>query len=428
MSLRRLLCVLLSAAAVSGCQGRPSPTDEARDICLAAPTGGTSVDEAIRKYQAQARQLPTRPDQWLLVGRGWVRKARGSSDPGFFINVRACADEALNVAPASAAALDLKALALMNDHRFAEARTAAERALAVDPKDTVAVGTLSDALLELGDVDGAAALAQRMVDLRPDMASYSRAAYFRWLEGDAAHAKLFMRYALNGRDYRDPEPAAWTFAQAASMFWNDGDYDGADAVFAEALEWVPGYPPALTGRARLALARGQGRQALTYLEQAIAVSPLPETAWLMGDAYELLGDRAAARSAYERVVRDGRRADRLTLALFYATKNRDIDEAIRLIEAERAGRGGIYVDDVYAWVLYRAGRVAAAREASDRALRLGTRDLRLLFHAGAIRLATGDSSGRGLIREALRLNPKFDMTGAAEAARLLDRAIPDATQ
>lgn len=427
MSLQRLLCVVLSAAAVSACQRNPSPTDEARDICLAAPAGGTALDEAIRKYQAQARELPTRPGQWLLVGRAWVRKARSSSDPGFFLNVRACADEALRVAPASAAALDLKALTLMNDHRFADARTMAERALAIDAKDIVAVGTLSDALLELGDFERAAALTQRMVDLRPDMASYSRAAYFRWLEGDAPHAKLFMRYALNGRDFRDPEPAAWTFVQAAAMFWNDGDYDGADAVFAEALKWVPGYPPALTGRARVALARGRGREALAYLERAMAASPLPETAWLMGDAHDLLGDAAAARDAYARVVRDGRRADRLTLALFYATKNRGIDEAMRLIEAERATRGGIYVDDVYAWVLYRAGRFAAAREASDRALRLGTRDPRLLFHAGAIRQATGDASGRDLIREALRLNPKFDLTSAAEAARILDRAVPAAT-
>jgi hypothetical protein len=54
------------------------------------------------------------------------------------------------------------------------------------------------------------------------------------------------------------------------------------------------------------------------------------------------------------------------------------DEALRLIEAERTVRGGIYADDAYAWVLFRAGRIAEARQASDRAFHLGTPDARLL--------------------------------------------------
>ena len=53
-----------------------------------------------------------------------------------------------------------------------------------------------------------------------------------------------------GKDARDPESEAWTFVQAGLLFWNEGDYDGADAVFAEALKWVPDYPPALSGRGK----------------------------------------------------------------------------------------------------------------------------------------------------------------------------------
>ena len=61
-----------------------------------------------------------------------------------------------------------------------------------------------------------------------------------------------------------------------------------------------------------------------------------------------------------------------------------------------------------------------ARKASAQALRLGTRDARLLFHAGAIAFATGEAAeGRKLINEALALNPAFDMSGAAEAHALL---------
>src|SRR5262249_54896755 len=154
------------------------------------------------------------------------------------------------------------------------------------------------------------------------------------LKGDTRNAKLLIRDALMDRSARDPEPAAWTFVEAATIFWHQADYEGADAVYAEALKWVPDYPSALVGRGRVAIARSDPARAVAYLEKAYGMRPLPETAWLLGDARQMLGDAAAAREAYERVVRQGRRGDKLTLALFYATKNRDQDEALRLIEEE----------------------------------------------------------------------------------------------
>ena len=72
------------------------------------------------------------------------------------------------------------------------------------------------------------------------MASYARASYLRWLQGDAEAAKVLIRQALlAGRDVKDPEPTAWTFVEAGMLFWQEGDYEGADAVFEEALKWVP---------------------------------------------------------------------------------------------------------------------------------------------------------------------------------------------
>jgi tetratricopeptide (TPR) repeat protein len=253
------------------------------------------------------------------------------------------------------------------------------------------------------------------------MAAHARASYHRWLRGDTRDATLLIRDALVDRDGRDPEPAAWAFVEAATIYWHQADYAGADAVYAEALKWVPDYPPALLGRGRIAIARGRAAHALEFLEKAARVRPSAESLWLLGDACRMLADEAGARKAYDRVVELGRRGDGLTLALFYATKNRDIEDALRLVEAERAARGGVYVDDTYAWVLYRAGRLAEARDASERAIRLGTQDARLLYHAGAIRMATGEAAGgRRLVQQALALNPQFDATGAAEARALLE--------
>jgi tetratricopeptide (TPR) repeat protein len=368
-------------------------------------------------------ERPLEAAAWAGVGREWVRKARLSSDPGFYLGVAGCSDVALKVEAAFTPALELKTLVLMNDHRFREARRLAEEILSRDPESFVALGAKSDALLELGLYHEAALVAQRQMSLRPGMAAFARGSYLHWLRGDTRRAREFIKDALSGRDARDPEPAAWTFAEAAAIFWHEADYGGADAVYAEALRWVPDYTPALVGRGRVAIARDQPQAAVSFLEKAHRLRPLAETAWLLGDAREMAGDARGAEHAWAEVVRQGRRGDRLTLALFYATKNRDVHEALRLAEEERAARGGIYVDDTYAWALYRAGRLAEARQASDRALRLGTRDARLLYHAGAIRLAGGDApGGRRLVQRALALNPRFDRTSAAEAQGLLAAA------
>jgi tetratricopeptide (TPR) repeat protein len=412
-----VFAIAIASRVLAGIQ----PTvDEERAICLTGASVTVTIDAAIRASQARARALPGRSESWVRVGWEWVRKARLSADPGFYVNVASCADEALRQAPDDAGALVLRALVSMNDHRFDDARREAERLLVVDPQNAVALGTLSDALLELGRFDDAVAAAQRSADVKPGSAAYARASYLRWLTGDRDGAKRFVRSALEGRDRRDPEPAAWTFVEAAKIFWHEGDYAGADAVLAEALAWVPDYPPALVARARVALGRDEPDRAIAYLEKAYRAQPLPETAWLLADARALRGDVGGAEAECRRVVEAGRRSDRLTLALFYATRNESIDEALRLIEEERAGRGGVYVDDTYAWVLFRAGRLDDARRASEQAMRLGTPDARILYHAGAIRIAVGDPAGRALVEKALALNPRFDATGAAEARALLD--------
>lgn len=418
----------IAATAVSAADpGSVQPTpEESRALCLGAPRSDSPIARSLHAAQERARSLSDKPEEWVRVGWSWVREARVASDAGLYLNVDACAAEALRIAPEHAAASSLRGLVLLNAHRFDDARQQAERILAGNPRDRIALGTLSDALLELGRFDDAVEVAQRSVDVKPDSSGYARAAYFRWLTGDTEGAKQFIKSALAGRDASDPEPAAWTFVEAAKIFWHQGDYDGADAVLAEALRWVADYPPALVARGRVALSREQADRAILDLEKALRAQPLPETAWLLGDARAQRGDTAGAEAAYQRAVQLGRRGDRLTLASFLATKNRDVDQAVRLIEDERRGRGGVYVDDVYAWTLYRAGRLDDARRAADAAIRLGTPDARLLYHAGAIQLATGTPAGRALIEKALALNPRFDLTGAAEARALL-AATPAAT-
>jgi len=393
----------------------------ARALALSDPGGSSVADSEVRGYQAGLKKLPRHVDTWILLGRAWIRKARESADPGYYLHARACADIVLDFAPGNRLAKNLVGQALLNDHRFTEARDVAEEVLAKEPEDVTALGTLSDAHLEMGRYEEAVAAANKMVALKPSLPSYARASYLSWLHGDTKTALTSARYAAeSGRDPSFPEPRAWTLVQAALVFWHKGDLEGAEAGFSLALKELTEYPPALVGMARVALARGEARRAVELLECAHRQSPLVDTAWRLGDARAAAGDEKGAAEAYAIVVRDGRKSDARTLAMFYAVKNRDIDEAITLARKEMAERPGIYTCDALAWALHRKGEIKEARELAERATRLGTKDATLLYHAGAIRIADGDrEQGVKLVEEALALNPKFDPTGAPEAEKLV---------
>ena len=418
------------AAKASGARAAPATTAGAADaagqeaLAFMPPGGAGAADRAVERAQAAVRRSPRLAAGWVALGQRWIQKARNATDPGFYLNADACASRALALEPDAPGALAVRAATLLDAHRFEEARAAAADALRRTPDDLVALGIRADALLELGRYEDAAADTDRLMKLKPNLPAYARASYLLWLRGRVGPALEAARRAIDAAPAGDPEPRAWALTQAALIFWHRGDLEGADAGLDLALAALPGFAPALVGKGRVALARGDARPAVRHLEGAWRASPHAETAWLLADARAAAGDEAGAAEARREVERLGRAGDRRVLALFLATRGERPEEALQLAEEERRARPDLYSDDAVAWALYRTGRLAEARAASDRALRLGTPDARLLYHAGAIRLAAGDrEEGRTLVRRALALNPGFDATGAAEATRLVRAAI-----
>ena len=390
-------------------------------LALLPPTGQLAVDKNIVKLQEFVARQPEKADGWLALGSAWIRKARDDAKPSLYANANACTDIALRLQPENRLASELKGLVLMNDHRFEEARKLMQSLVEASPDHPVAWGTLSDAQLELGRSKEAVESAQRMMDLKPNLPSYSRAAHLQWLHGDLAGAKQSLRYAVDaGQDGKDKEPKAWVLVQAAMMFWNEGDYDGAMAGFDSALKDLPDFPPALVGKARVLLGQGDARQAAPLLATAYKANPLVETGWLLGDAREAAGDLAGAAQARAEIEKRGKLADPRTLSLYYTAHDREPDLALQLAQEEIKSRDDQYTEDALAWALYRKGRLDDALVATDKTAALGTRDARLWFHQGAIHLAKGDAAkGRALLTAALKLNPHFDVQGEAEARRLL---------
>ena len=425
-------------AAVATVQAAPAPGPAAdpdaslpknQRLALAKSTGTTGADKAVTEMQKVVRENRAKDDVWIMLGRAWVRKARESADPGFYLNADACAEIVLERDPSQRLALDLRGLVLLNGHKFDEARALAVQVTSKYPEDPMAWGTLSDAYLEMGRYDEATDATQTMIDLKPGLPSYSRAAYLQWVRGDLVSARETVRRALDsGRAGKtDPEPGAWVFVQAATMFWHEGDFDGADAGFDKALDRIGDYAPANVGKGRVAMAKGDHRRAAELFERAWKVSPLVETAWLLGEAKEAAGDAKGAEVAYAMVEREGRRTDPRTLSLFLSTKMQktaDAEESLRLAREEYGVRKDIVTEDALAWALYRTGNLQDAKASIAKARRLGTPDARLMYHEGAIRLATGETAkGKKLIADALKKNPAFDVAGVREAKAILDERV-----
>lgn len=386
------------------------------------PTGGSDdIDRTIDQLQAAAKKNPEKVDNWIVLGRTFVQKARQSADPGFYANADACASVALDLKPGYPLAMSLRGLVMMNDHRFRDALELANNVLAADPDDLMALSVKSDALLELGDVDGATAAAQKMLDLKPSLPSYVRASYLQWLMGDLENAKKSIRSAMDaGIGQRDPEPGAWATTEAAKIFLHAGDYEGAGAGFDRALAQFPEFAPAMLGKARVELALGNYAKAADLAKRSFAKARLAEASWVWGDAERAAGNVAGASEAYAETVKIGRQGDKRTLAAFFAAENRDLEEALGLVEKELKSRGDLYTHDAHAWVLYRMGRFAEAKKAIEVATKHGTQDATLMFHHGAILLALGEAdAGMAKLKNAQKTSPKVH---AEEIAMLLARA------
>src|SRR5206468_7183344 len=96
----------------------------------------------------------------------------------------------------------------------------------IAPDDPWNFGTLGDSMMELGDYNAAADAYQTMVQLRPDMSSYNRAAYYRFVAGDAAGAIEIMKMAVDAGS-RSPENVAWCLVDLGNMQWKTGQVEAA---------------------------------------------------------------------------------------------------------------------------------------------------------------------------------------------------------
>ena len=361
-------------------------------IALAPHKGNEAIDREIRGLQAGVRANPERTDTMKRLGWAFVAKARLSYDPGYYKIAEQCSLCIRLKNGEDPDALLLQGHILQSLHKFKEAEPIALKLVTIR-NDPVDYSLLGDVLMEQGRLNEAVAAYQKMIDLRPDLQSYTRVAHMRWLKGDLNGAIEVMRMAVTSGSPRDPEPTAWAYTRLGIYELQAGDTERATETARLAGQFAENYAAALLLRGRILLAQGHPRDAIEFLERAAALTRLPEYEWTLADALREVGETQAAEAVERNLLRDGAMNDPRTFALYLATRGQQIQQAVQLAEDELHTRADIFTMDALAWALHADGRIAEAREYSTKALREGTQDARLFYHAGRVALAAGDSVG-----------------------------------
>src|SRR5262249_31693901 len=310
-------------------------------LVLTPQSGDSPIDKEISRLQQQIRS-GRNALAWLeQLGWAFVAKARESFDPGFYKLAEQCARCIEKRNPQSQEAMLLRGHVLQNLHRFKESETlsrrlVAQRGLSFD------YGLLGDALMEQGKLSHAVQDYQRMMNFKPDLPAYARAAHMRWLKGDLAGAIEAMQLAVDAASPLNTESAAWVNTRLAMYLFQAGKFQEADQRCAIALSFQSNYPPALLLKGKMLLARNRFSEAVAALQNAARLNPLPEYQWTLADAL-----RAAAReneaSGIEAQLREhGVTNDPRTLALFLATRRESPETSLRLAKAELNSRSDVF--------------------------------------------------------------------------------------
>ena len=380
-----------------------------------------SPDQAIRLSQHMLQRHPQDARAYYRLGDAYIQKARESGDITYVTLAEQALRKALDLAPRFSGAARHLAYVFYYRHAFEAAAAQAARAIELDTGDSHAYGILGDAYLEVGKYEQAQQAYQQMMQLQGDLYAYSRLAGLKSLRGDTAGALEDLERAVHeGQTHGRPqESIAWVQWQLGSEHFALGHVQEAETQYLAALTSYPSYYRALAGLAQVRVAQQRYPEAITLYQQAIGIIPLPDYAGALGDVYMKIGRPEEAQKQYDLVEYIGR-LNALNnvlynreLAYFYADHDMKLQDSLALARKELEVRRDIYAYDVLAWALYKNDRPQEALAAMTAALHLGTKDARLLFHAGMIHQRLGNTEpAQDYLRRALATNPHFHIMHA----------------
>ena len=377
----------------------------------ASPLVGGAADATRAFLEARIKQDPLDFTAQNRLSAVYIGQLRETGDLAYLELAAQAAKASLAAVPAPPNVGGLAALAIteFENHHFNEALQLSSQAYQLDPRNLSALATSGDAQLELGNVDEARQLYEKLAeqqdkDALPVLARLARLAE---LHGDLPQAKQLLE--RGGND-------VWFKIRLGELAFHAGDFKTADQYYQAALALKPQHFVALEHLAELAAAQGQYDEAVKRYQQVIEQTPRAEFFQALGDVYAFMGKPELAKpwhekalAVYQQSVAAGNAHYLHHLAGFYSDSQENTEQAVRWARQDLTIRHSIYAYDALAWALYKHGDFAEARDTIAKALVLKTRDSHLLYHAGLIYSRAGDlQQGRQFLQQTVAINPSYN--------------------
>ncbi len=379
----------------------------------------TTYDKAI----AALKNNPDDLKQFISLASVYISEGRITGNSGYYSNAaikvlnRITNEHAANK-ELEFEALNLKSVVLLNMHQFKEA--VAEQAVAINSINSGIYGALVDANVEMGHYDAAVKDCDKMLGLRPDLRSYSRASYLRQIYGDNKGAIAAMKMAVEAGGPGD-ESTEWARVMLGNLYLNTGNNDSASFAYRTSLMYRPEYPYALAGLAKVAQSEKNYDSAIALTKHAIKLMSQPMFVLQLADLYELKSDTAKASEVRNDVITlllEGEK-DQADQVVKHNT-NREL--AMAYIEAGQANKAipyalkdlamrpdNIDANELAAWAYYKSGKYAEAQKYAAKSMRTNSKNAISLYRNGMIYAAAGDPlKGDQLMQEAKSILPGID--------------------
>ena len=383
-----------------------------------------STDRRIAILQGAVRDGIGGAEGYAALGDAYLQRARENGDPSFYLRAERSFDAALRRdARSMSALLGAGTLAGLR-HDFHEQLRLGLEAQRLMPELVAPYPVIADAQIELGRYRAAERTLQRFLDLKPNLASYSRVSYYRELNGDLDGAVEAMRLAVSA-GAGVPENVAYVQTLLGDLELQRGRPAAARAAYRGALARLPRYAPAEAGLARVELAAGDLDSAASRLRSVAQRLPLTSNLILLAETNAARGDERAAEVDLE-VVRTQQRLLRAAgtrpdaeLVVFEANYG-DAGAAVELGRRLWREAPSVRSADALGWALTRAGRPGEGLAWALRALRLGSRDPLFHLHAGLASKAAGRAGTARELRTALSGRAALSPLRAREASAALE--------
>ncbi len=419
------LVTSIAAAVVLCLLAACTPSVRLSDAFVGENAKGVSTQTKTSIIQSEQRLAAKSKDAKIAfaLAQQYLQAVRESADVAYYDRIETLMKHVDEIEPDNPETIFLRGQIRMGRHDFAGALPYGERLVKEYPQVHRYYGLLADAQIEMGFYPQAVETLQTMSDIRPDASVLTRIAYVREIHGDKDGAIEIMRKVID-----DPsplaEPAAWSLSELGRLLIAR-DPARARELYEQALARYPDFGPALAGLARVAMAQGKPEEAIKQASRAFEVLPLPEHSALLADIYGASGDTVKAKTyetltqaGYDAIAKGGTNVD-LERSKFLS--EHDLDPALALMLAENVykQRQTVYAADALALALWKNGRAKESAPYVEAALRTGSKDSMILYHAGMIAKETGEKAKAAMYLNQALKEPYFSFVLAPKAREAL---------